>query len=103
MSAPTTPTVLVVGNGMAGHRFVEAAIERGLAASHRIVVVGEERRPAYDRVHLSSLFDGFGPDDLTLSEGCGRSTREREAGPGSSTLPGAARPLPRASHARLAP
>ena len=51
--------VLVVGNGMVGHRFVEAAVERGpRPATHRIVVVGEERRRAYDRVHLSSLFDG---------------------------------------------
>src|SRR5439155_200071 len=34
-------TILVVGNGMVGHRFVEAAVERGLLATHRIVVVGE--------------------------------------------------------------
>ena len=34
-------SVLVVGNGMVGHRFVEAAVERGLDP---IVVVGEERR-----------------------------------------------------------
>ena len=31
---------------------------------HRIVVVGEERRRAYDRVHLSSLFDGDDADEL---------------------------------------
>ncbi|MCB0976639.1 MAG: nitrite reductase large subunit NirB [Acidimicrobiales bacterium] len=62
------PTVLVVGNGMVGHRFVEAAIERGLSSTHRIVVVGEERRQAYDRVHLSALFDGFTPADLALAE-----------------------------------
>ena len=64
----TRPTVLVVGNGMVGHRFVEAAIDRGLARTHRLVVVGEERRPAYDRVHLSSLFDGSTPADLALAE-----------------------------------
>ena len=62
-------TILVVGNGMVGHRFVEAAVERGLLATHRIVVVGEERRRAYDRVHLSSLFDGAGADDLLLGDG----------------------------------
>lgn len=60
------PTILVIGNGMVGHRFVEAAIERGLAKSHRIVVVGEERHRAYDRVHLSSLFDGVEPGELRL-------------------------------------
>jgi len=62
-------TILVVGNGMVGHRFVEAAVERGLLATHRIVVVGEERRRAYDRVHLSTLFDGAGADDLLLGDG----------------------------------
>ena len=60
------PTVLVVGNGMVGHRFVEAAVEAGLHTSHQIVVVGEEHRRAYDRVHLSSVFDGVDPDDLAL-------------------------------------
>src|SRR2546423_1686585 len=45
---------------MVGHRFVEAAIERGVLATNEMVVVGEEGRRAYDRVHLSSLFDGLG-------------------------------------------
>ena len=31
-----------------------------------LVVVGEERRRAYDRVHLSSVFDGTTADELTL-------------------------------------
>ncbi len=31
-------------------------------------VVGEEHRRAYDRVHLSSVFDGAVPDDLTLGD-----------------------------------
>ncbi|MFN0090385.1 MAG: nitrite reductase large subunit NirB [Acidimicrobiales bacterium] len=58
--------ILVVGNGMVGHRFVEAAVASGLGDSHRLVVLGEERRRAYDRVHLSSVFDGMRPEDLTL-------------------------------------
>jgi nitrite reductase (NADH) large subunit len=58
--------VLVVGNGMVGHRFVEAAVERAVPASQRIVVIGEERRRAYDRVHLSSVFDGVDEAELTL-------------------------------------
>ena len=50
--------ILVIGNGMVGHRFVEAAVELGIGP---IVVVGEERRRAYDRVHLSAVFDGTTP------------------------------------------
>jgi nitrite reductase (NADH) large subunit len=42
---------------MVGHRFVQAAVERGLTETHDIVVVGEESRPAYDRVALTSWFE----------------------------------------------
>ncbi|MEO6629995.1 MAG: FAD-dependent oxidoreductase, partial [Aquihabitans sp.] len=63
------PTILVIGNGMVGHRFVEEAVANGLAASRRLVVVGEERLRAYDRVHLSSLFDGLDANDLLLGDG----------------------------------
>src|SRR5262245_15240328 len=50
---------------MVGHRVVEAAVEQGLRP---LVVVGEERRRAYDRVHLSSLFDGATADELALGQ-----------------------------------
>jgi nitrite reductase (NADH) large subunit len=60
--------IVVVGNGMVGHRFVEDAVDLGLNASHEIVVIGEESRPAYDRVHLSALFDGSTADDLQMSK-----------------------------------
>jgi nitrite reductase (NADH) large subunit len=60
-------TIVVVGHGMVGHRFLEAAVERGVHLTHRIVVLAEERRAAYDRVHLSSFFDGAGASDLSLS------------------------------------
>jgi nitrite reductase (NADH) large subunit len=63
--------ILVVGNGMVGHRFVESAVARGLAERDGIVVLGEETRRAYDRVHLSSVFDGTSDEELTLgSPGC---------------------------------
>jgi nitrite reductase (NADH) large subunit len=64
----SSPIVLVVGNGMVGHHFVESAVERGLTETHRLVVVGEEHRRAYDRVHLSALFDGASSADLELGE-----------------------------------
>jgi len=53
----TRRTVVVVGHGMVGHRFAQAAIERGLTETHDIVVIGEESRPAYDRVALTSFFE----------------------------------------------
>ncbi len=62
------PVVLVVGNGMVGHHFVATAMERGITNTHRVVVVGEERHRAYDRVHLSSLFDGATNRDLQLGD-----------------------------------
>jgi len=49
--------LVVVGHGMVGHRFVEAAIERGLTETHDITVLGAESRPAYDRVALTSFFE----------------------------------------------
>ena len=61
-------TLVVVGHGMVGHRFVQAAIERGLTETHDIVVVGDEPRAAYDRVGLTSYFE-VGADELSLLPG----------------------------------
>ena len=60
------PTLVVVGHGMVGHRFVQAAIERGLTETHDIVVLGEEPRAAYDRVALTSFFGAQSADELSL-------------------------------------
>ncbi|HEX4334758.1 MAG TPA: nitrite reductase large subunit NirB [Polyangiaceae bacterium] len=65
-SSESRPRLVVIGNGMVGHRFVTAAGERGLAATHEIVVIGEETRLAYDRVGLSKWFDGKSENDLSL-------------------------------------
>jgi nitrite reductase (NADH) large subunit len=65
MSPHLRRTIVVVGHGMVGHRFVQAAVERGLTETHDIVVVGEEPRPAYDRVALTSYFE-VGADALSL-------------------------------------
>ena len=59
----TCRQVVVVGNGMVGHRFAElAAAVPGTA----ITILGEEPRPAYDRVHLSDYFAGASAEDLAL-------------------------------------
>jgi nitrite reductase (NADH) large subunit len=57
--------VVVVGNGMVGHHFVEQMLEANADAA--ITVVGAEPRPAYDRVHLSAVFAGAEPSDLALT------------------------------------
>jgi nitrite reductase (NADH) large subunit len=46
--------LVVIGHGPAGHRLVEALRERDTAHSWQITVIGEEIRPAYDRVALTS-------------------------------------------------
>ncbi|MET8769503.1 nitrite reductase large subunit NirB [Streptomyces sp. NPDC004658] len=63
-----TPTIVLVGHGMVGQRFLEALAERGLTATHRVVVLCEEPRPAYDRVQLTSYFSGKTPEDLSLTD-----------------------------------
>ncbi|MFJ6935548.1 nitrite reductase large subunit NirB [Streptomyces sp. NPDC101132] len=67
-------TLVLIGHGMVGHRLLEALAERGALADParpdgpgwRVVVLGEETRPAYDRVHLSAAFTGTAPEDLSL-------------------------------------
>jgi nitrite reductase (NADH) large subunit len=65
MSPHLRKTLVVVGHGMVGHRFVQAAVERGLTETHDLVVIGEEPRAAYDRVALTSFFE-VGADELSL-------------------------------------
>jgi len=60
-------TIVIVGNGMVGHKLVDLLIQRGATESYDIVVFGEERYLAYDRVNLSAYFDGQTIDDLSLT------------------------------------
>ncbi|MFF7367548.1 nitrite reductase large subunit NirB [Streptomyces tricolor] len=66
--ATPAPTIVLVGHGMVGQRFLEALAERGLTATHRVVVLCEEPRPAYDRVQLTSYFSGRTPEDLSMTD-----------------------------------
>ncbi|MBC9716144.1 nitrite reductase large subunit [Streptomyces sp. TRM66268-LWL] len=67
LPAADRPTLLLVGHGMVGQRFLEALVERGATESHRVVVLCEEPRAAYDRVHLTSYFEGKSAEDLSLT------------------------------------
>jgi nitrite reductase (NADH) large subunit len=46
--------LVVVGHGPAGHRLVEALRQRDSGGSWQVTILGEEPRPAYDRVALTS-------------------------------------------------
>jgi len=61
-------TLVIVGNGMVAHRLCERLTELDRDARWNVVVFSEEPRPAYDRVHLSALFDGRTADDLQLAD-----------------------------------
>lgn len=62
--------IVVIGNGMVGHHFVENLVEQqtnaGVLSKAEIRVFGEEKNRAYDRVHLSEYFAGKDAEDLAL-------------------------------------
>ncbi|MBR7825471.1 nitrite reductase large subunit NirB [Actinospica sp. MGRD01-02] len=65
--------ILIVGYGMVGHRCASVLSE--LAAQRAagdepvsITVLSKEARPAYDRVHLTALFNGSTDADLTYDD-----------------------------------
>ncbi len=49
-------TIVVIGNGMVGHRFCEKLIEYDISHEYRLVTFCEEPRAAYDRVGLTTFF-----------------------------------------------
>jgi nitrite reductase (NADH) large subunit len=64
---------------MVGHKLLELLAEADAAASWEVVVFAEEDRLAYDRVHLSSFFDGAGVEDLLLAPTTGATLHLDEA------------------------
>ncbi len=57
--------LVVVGNGMVGHRLLEQLVHSRVP-DLKITVLCEERRPAYDRVHLTEFFSGKTAEQLSL-------------------------------------
>lgn len=52
---------------MVGYKFCEKMAEKRNSEDFHITVFGEEPRPAYDRVRLSSYFSGKTADELTMA------------------------------------
>lgn len=59
--------VIVIGNGMVGYKFCEKLRKKASSDKIQLTVYGEEPRPAYDRVNLSSFFSGKTTDDLLMA------------------------------------
>ncbi|GAA1336707.1 nitrite reductase large subunit NirB [Streptomyces sanglieri] len=62
-------SLILVGHGMVGQRYLEALSEQPAAEQKhrwRVTVLAEEPRPAYDRVHLTSWFSGTSAEELSL-------------------------------------
>ncbi|MEV5743990.1 nitrite reductase large subunit NirB [Microbispora rosea] len=55
--------LVVVGHGPTAHRLIETLFGRGFGGT--VTVFGEEPRPAYDRVALTSYLSGRSVEDLT--------------------------------------
>ena len=68
MSEAAKQKLVVVGAGMVTQRLVEALDARGATETWDIEVFGEESRPPYDRVALTSFFSDKDPEDLLLGD-----------------------------------
>jgi hypothetical protein len=60
-------TILVVGNGMVSQRFCAKMRELVNVDQARIIVIGEETWPAYDRVQLTKYFELMSAEPLLLA------------------------------------
>ena len=65
----TAPRLVVVGNGMAGCRFVQEVLARDAGRRFAITVVGDEPGGAYNRLQLSNVLAGItGADSIELAD-----------------------------------
>ena len=64
----STTKVVVIGNGMVGHQFIESLLASENTHQFEIHTFSEEPRLAYDRVHLSEYFVNRNADDLSLAD-----------------------------------
>jgi nitrite reductase (NADH) large subunit len=66
MSKPRK-TVVIIGNGMVGHRFCERLVALDAEHVYQIVTFCEEPRSAYDRVNLTKYFEHRTAANLALA------------------------------------
>lgn len=66
ISSVSKQKVVVVGNGMVGHHFIDQLIKNH-SDNYKVITFSEESRLAYDRVRLTSYFTGNTADDLALT------------------------------------
>lgn len=59
--------IIVVGNGMVGHNFINTLATSEHSSEFELVTFSEEPRLAYDRVQLSKYFSGYTAADLALT------------------------------------
>tara|TARA_R110001583_G_scaffold33534_1_gene113272 strand:- start:4296 stop:6854 length:2559 start_codon:yes stop_codon:yes gene_type:complete len=59
--------IIVVGNGMVGHNFLNTLATSEHASQFDLITFSEEPRLAYDRVQLSKYFSGATAEDLSLT------------------------------------
>ncbi len=67
MSSVLQKTVVVIGNGMVGHRFCERLVEFDVERNFKIVTFCEEPRHAYNRMNLTQFFDHHSAEKLSMS------------------------------------
>ncbi|MCM2680001.1 nitrite reductase large subunit NirB [Echinimonas agarilytica] len=58
--------LVMIGNGMVGHRYLEDLVDKADIDQFEVTVFCEEPRVAYDRVHLSSYFSHHTAEELSL-------------------------------------
>src|SRR5262249_44749011 len=68
MNARVKKRLVVIGNGMVGHRFCERLAEFDTAGDYQVVTFCEEPRPAYDRVNLTKYFANRDAEQLALAK-----------------------------------
>ena len=59
--------VIVVGNGMVGHQFIESLLASDCSAQYQIITFSEESRVAYDRMHLTDYFKTRSAEPLAMT------------------------------------